>query len=51
MASESEALDKIDDLLEAVYKRALALAPAHVARVTVDRKAVDARVDDALYES
>ena len=44
----SEALDKIDDLREAVYKRTL--APGHVARVAVDRKAVDACVDDALYK-
>ena len=45
----SEALDKIDDLLETVYERALAWA--HVARAAVDREAVDACVDDALYES
>jgi hypothetical protein len=44
----TEALDKVDDLLEAVDEGTL--AGPHVARAAVDREAADARVDDALYE-
>ena len=45
----SEVLNKIKYFLEAVYERAR--ARAHVVRAEVDREAVDACVDDALYKS
>lgn len=46
---DSKALDKINDLLEAVNEGAL--ARAHIARAAVDREAADARVYDALDQS
>ena len=45
----SEVLNKIKYFLEAVYERAR--ARANVVRAEVDREAVDACVDDALYKS
>jgi hypothetical protein len=44
-----EALNEINDLLEAVDERTLTWT--HVARAAVDCEAVDPCVDDTLYES